>query len=165
MLHGIIPEPITFESVMQLVDFLSYDEKTNPDSKNFSKFESQISSNCFAALSSQKSIAPENLPKIGLILASLKTKGLYFRSPLPVSTSGLYFRFEEVFLETTQSLVNMIHGHGVDIFKGELEKFLASIFLNDEILNDVLFSQVFNIASFSIEQEYQNRSHVLRIRL
>ena len=59
----------------------------------------------------------------------------------------------------------MIHGHGVDIFKGELEKFLASIFLNDEILNDVLFSQVFNIASFSIELEYENRSHVLRIRL
>jgi len=89
LLHGITPEPIPFESVMQLVDFLSYDEKTNPDSKNFSKFESQISSNCFAALSSQKSIAPENLPKIGLILASLKTKGLYFRSPLPVRTFGL----------------------------------------------------------------------------
>ena len=42
----------------------------------------------------------------------------------------------------------MIHCHGVDIFKAELEKFLASIFLNDEILNDVLFSQVFNVASF-----------------
>ena len=84
LLHGITPGPIPFESVMQLVDFLSYDEKTNPDSKNFSKFESQISSNCFAALSSQKPIAPENLPKIGLVLASLKTKGLYFRSALPV---------------------------------------------------------------------------------
>ena len=135
LLHGITPEPIPFESVMQLVDFLSYDEKTNPDSKNFSKFESQISSNCFAALSSQKTIAPENLPKIGLILASLKTKGQHFRSTLPV--------WRNIFLETTQSLVNMIHCHGVNIFKAELEKFLASIFLNDEILNDVLFSKVF----------------------
>ena len=37
----------------------------------------------------------------------------------------------------------MIHCHGVEIFKAELEKFLASIFLNDDILNDVLFRQVF----------------------
>ena len=78
LLHGITPEPMSFESLMQLIDFLSYDEKTNPESKNFSKFESQIWSNCFAVLSSQKSIAPENLPKIGLILASLNTKGSRF---------------------------------------------------------------------------------------
>ena len=78
LLHGITPEPMSFESLMQLIDFLSYDEKTNPESNNFSKFESQIWSNCFAVLSSQKSIGPENLPKIGLILASLKTKGFCF---------------------------------------------------------------------------------------
>ena len=51
------------------------------------------------------------------------------------------------FLETTQSLVNMIHCHGVEMFKAELETFLASIFLNDDILNDVLFRQVFKKAA------------------
>ena len=160
LLHGIKPEPISFESLMQLIDFLSYDEKTNPDSKNFSKFESQIWLNCFAALSSQKTIAPENLPKIGLILASLKTKGSYHTDHK--SASRLLFQFVRScnynFTETTQSLVNMIHGHGVENFKGELEKFLASIFLNDDILNDVLFSQVFYFKSTSGNVKTENPS-------